>query len=90
MNNFCGATRRNALEELVLRYREAKAAAVGAPVRISASPDMLDRMIRESYARGLTPRVGPNGVAFGSELDVYLDRDLPCQSFRIAVLPNDN
>ena len=84
MNNFCGATRRNALEELVLRYRAVKAQAQ-APLRISASPDMLDRMIRESYARGLTPRVSPNGVAFGPELDVYLDRDLPNESFRIAV-----
>jgi hypothetical protein len=86
MNNFCGATTLNALEELVLAYREAKALTKAAPLRISASGDMLDRLIQESFARGLTPSFHPDGAAFGPALDVYLDRDLHDESFRIAVL----
>jgi hypothetical protein len=79
------ATSTPALELLVLRYREVRGAA-NPLLRITAPATLLDRMIAESLARGTTPELGYNCVGFGPELVVYVDDDLPADTFRIAVL----
>jgi len=43
-------------------------------------------MIHESLMRGVTPPLGYNCATFGPGLTVYVDNDLPDDTFRIAVL----
>ncbi len=82
-NHLCSAP--PALEALVLRFREIRG--TGNPLlRISAPATLVDRMIHESLMRGVTPPLGYNCATFGPGLTVYVDNDLPDDTFRIAVL----
>jgi hypothetical protein len=79
------ATSMPALEMLVLRFREVRGDS-NPMLRISAPATLLDRMIKESLMRGVTPPLGYNCATFGPGLTVYVDDDLPRDTFRIAVL----
>ena len=79
------------IEELVLRVREVRNH-TQAPLRISAPWPIVDRMIDEFLARGETPEFGSEKdtgcdlVWFGPHLAVFIDADLPDDTFKIQSL----
>jgi hypothetical protein len=73
-----------AFEMLVLRVREVRGAA-NPMLRISAHGALIDRMVCESFQRGVAPQLGFDCASFGPHLDVYVDNDLPRDCFLIEL-----
>ena len=80
----------NALESLVRRVRETECPLT--QLRISAPVTLIDTMIDEFLARGETPEFGSEKdtgcdlVWFGPHLAVFIDADLPDDTFKIQTL----
>jgi len=73
----------NVLENLVLRVRETEYAVNR--LRISAPVTLIDEMIDEFEARGETPEFDDYCVSFGPYISVYVDDDLPDDTFMIKI-----
>jgi hypothetical protein len=80
----------NTLESLVRRVRETEYPVT--QLRISAPVTLIDKMIDEFLARGETPEFGSEKdtgcdlVWFGPHLAVFIDADLPDDTFKIQSL----
>jgi hypothetical protein len=71
-----------AIESLTLRWREVRPD-TKAPLRISAPTAVICQMIEDFEERGHVPEFDDNVVRFGPDLAVWVDDDLPDNTFLI-------
>ena len=74
----------NALESVVLRVRETEYPITR--LRITAPTELICQMIGDFEERGQVPDFDDDVVRFGPALAVWVDDDLPADTFKIQSL----